>query len=78
MAAFIDILVKSSEDGDPNEIREVYQNIRNKFEFHPQPFSLPDRAGLCLIDVNSGSDTRVLVKEVMKWERENREPGQED
>ena len=31
-----------------------------------------------MIDVNSGSDTRVLVKEVLRWEKENRDEEQKD
>jgi phosphomevalonate kinase len=44
--------------------------------YNPAPFSLPENLGLCLVDVNSGSDTRVLVKKVLAWDKENSEEGQ--
>lgn len=35
------------------------------------PFVLSSELDLCLLDVNSGSDTRVMVKEVLNWARNN-------
>lgn len=42
--------------------------LSNKFTGDVQPFSLAADLGLCLIDVASGSDTRVLVKKVLQWD----------
>ena len=56
----------------------MYISIESSFKFERQPFNLPDNIGLCLVDVNSGSDTRVLVKEVLKWEKSNRPEGMEN
>ena len=36
---------------------------------------LPPALGICLVDIDSGSDTRVLVKKVMEWEKGNRGGG---
>ena len=33
---------------------------------------LPDNLRICMVDVDSGSDTRVLVKKVLEWEKANR------
>lgn len=33
---------------------------------------LPANLGMCMVDIDSGSDTRVLVKKVLEWEKANR------
>lgn len=33
---------------------------------------MPENLDICLVDVNSGSDTRVLVRQVLNWDKENR------
>eukprot|EP00355_Strombidium_rassoulzadegani_P008793 CAMPEP_0168620644 /NCGR_PEP_ID=MMETSP0449_2-20121227/7256_1 /TAXON_ID=1082188 /ORGANISM="Strombidium rassoulzadegani, Strain ras09" /LENGTH=101 /DNA_ID=CAMNT_0008661681 /DNA_START=827 /DNA_END=1132 /DNA_ORIENTATION=+ len=49
------------------------EELTSSLGFKLKEFSLPDCLGLCLVDVNSGSDTKVLVKKVLEWEKKNRE-----
>lgn len=32
-------------------------------------FELNDKFGVCMVDVDDGSDTRVLVKKVLEWDQ---------
>ena len=37
------------------------------FDFELKPFKIREGYELCLIDVNSGSDTVIMVKKVLEW-----------
>ena len=64
-------MIKNGEDPNP-----AIQSLISAWKYNPDPFSLPENLGLCLVDVNSGSDTRVLVKKVLAWDKENSSDGQ--
>ena len=42
------------------------------FDYTLQPLNLPAGLRMLMVDVNSGSDTRVLTKQVLLWEKEHR------
>jgi phosphomevalonate kinase len=48
------------------------------FDFAHRPFTLPPNVDLLMVDVNDGSDTKVLVKQVLNWDKTNRDPNEPD
>jgi len=48
----------------------ILENIKNDtINVDLKSFDLNDKFGVCMVDVNSGSDTRVLVKKVLDWDQ---------
>ena len=47
------------------------------FDYVYEPFQMPTDLKLHMVDVNSGSDTKVLVSAVLNWEKQNRGEAQE-
>ena len=46
------------------------ENIKNDTIYVDlKSFDLGDKFGVCMVDVNSGSDTWVLVKKVLEWDQ---------
>ena len=58
---------------DLKVIDEKIANIESTFDYKLKKFILPANLQLNMVDVNSGSDTKVLVSAVLKWEKNNRE-----
>jgi phosphomevalonate kinase len=52
------------------DINSILENIKNDtINVDLKSFDLGDKFGVCMVDVNSGSDTRVLVKKVLDWDQ---------
>ena len=64
--------VYNNDQTDPNEIENLISEIKAGFDYKFEPFVLPQDLNLYMVDVDSGSDTKVLVSAVLKWEKENR------
>ena len=73
----------------PDLLMKVVEAIKNRqpaqddlkefaahFDFLHRPFKLPEGIDLLMVDVNDGSDTKVLVKQVLDWEKANRDPNE--
>lgn len=54
-------------DSSDELIRERLSIFRDTFDYRFEPCSLNTDYELCLIDVNSGSDTKLMVKQVLDW-----------
>ncbi len=56
---------------DFEKVRLSLSAFEETFDFNFVPYNLPDDPfksfELCLIDVNSGSDTKLMVKLVLDW-----------
>lgn len=52
---------------------EGTQEELGEFDFLPQPWELPRGMEVCMVSTGVGSDTRVMVKEVMEWSKKCRE-----
>ena len=50
-----------------NQYRSLLLKFEESFDFSLKPLSTKLPLELCLIDVGSGSDTRVMVKQVLAW-----------
>lgn len=49
-------------------VKEAYWKYRDTFDFKLRSHKVSQKAfKLCLIDVNSGSDTKLMVKKVLDW-----------
>jgi hypothetical protein len=57
------------KDGNMAEgVKETYQKYKDTFDFKLRSHQVSENAfKLCLIDVNSGSDTKLMVKKVLDW-----------
>jgi len=52
------------------DFNSILENIKNDtINVDLKSFDLSDKFGVCMVDVNSGSDTRVLVKKVLDWDQ---------
>ena len=50
------------------EFRKLFGEFVSGFDYKLRPVkSLSDKVDLCLIDVGSGSDTRLMVRKVLEW-----------
>ena len=50
------------------EIQEAYLKYKDTFDYKLNKHSITQKAfKICLIDVNSGSDTKLMVKQVLDW-----------
>ena len=52
---------------DVSQYRSLLTKFEESFDFSLKPLSTILPLELCLIDVGSGSDTRVMVKKVLAW-----------
>lgn len=55
-----------------------YQNFAGYFSFEPERFEIPKYFNLCMVSTSSGSDTRVMVKNLMQWSKDNSDPDHEN
>ena len=53
------------------DVKGVIQEFREKFEYKVEEFRMNEAVDVCLIDVNSGSDTKVMVKQVLNWAKQH-------
>ena len=60
--------ISKNEEIDQTVINKYFEDIKLNFDYKYQQFSLPSDLKLFMVDVNSGSDTKVLVSAVLKWE----------
>ena len=51
-----------------------YSKFYSEFDFIPKRLLLPNSFQLWMVSTASGSDTRVMVKQLMQWSTENMEP----
>jgi phosphomevalonate kinase len=58
-----------SSDLEKSQVLNLIKEFKASFDYKYTPFNLPSNFELLMIDVNSGSDTKVLVKQVMDWEK---------
>jgi len=50
------------------ETHEAYLKYKETFDYKLNKHSITQKAfKICLIDVNSGSDTKLMVKQVLDW-----------
>lgn len=49
------------------KIKELMIKFEESFDYKFKPFEMSKELDLCLIDVNSGSDTKLMVKQVLEW-----------
>ncbi|CDW80405.1 phosphomevalonate kinase [Stylonychia lemnae] len=57
------------------ELNQLIQTFENNFDYEHKVFTLNPLLDLCLIDVDSGSDTKVMVRQVLDWaKRQQQDP----
>jgi len=61
--------IKSAKTFDQNKIISKLIEIRETFDYEFEGFTLPNNIQINMVDVNSGSDTKVLVSKVLEWEK---------
>lgn len=61
--------IKSTQTFDQNKIINKLIEIRETFDYEFESFTLPENIQINMVDVNSGSDTKVLVSKVLEWEK---------
>ena len=58
----------------PNDnLTSYYIKFYQEFDFIPNRLQLPNWFKLCMVSTSSGSDTRVMVKQLMQWSEENKQ-----
>ena len=56
------------------EFGQVFQEFVDGFDYELRPIkSIGDKVEMCLIDVGSGSDTRLMVRQVLEWSKRRAE-----
>ena len=56
------------------EFSRVFQQFNDSFDYELRPIkSIGDKVEMCLIDVGSGSDTRLMVRQVLEWSKKRAE-----
>ena len=61
-----------------DKFNENFQSFSINFSFEPLRFEIPKYFNLCMVCTSSGSDTRVMVKNLMEWSKANIDPESED
>ena len=46
-------------------------DVKESFDYEYASFALPSNLQLNMVDVNSGSDTKILVSKVLEWEKKS-------
>ncbi|CAI2363568.1 unnamed protein product [Moneuplotes crassus] len=66
------------ENNSGESIEANFKNFSENFSFVPVRFEIPKYFNLCMVCTSSGSDTRVMVKNLMQWSREHPDPEHEN
>lgn len=64
-------LKKLPESYDDSNLYDNYTSFFDNFTFEPTKFHVPKFFNLCMVYTSSGSDTRVMVKNLMQWSKDN-------
>ena len=63
--------------GGGDDLSSHIKKFVDTFDYVKNPYKLPSNVELAVVDVASGSDTRVMVKQILEWSRSEASTGKQ-